>query len=227
MACTRSPVRARLAPSVGVRHRSMPCRLPLRIRRSRSVAIRSPSSRLRAAPPRTSPRPTSSALTRLRDELGLVPVEYPTTRAAEASPEQRAADVQAAFADPDIAAVIASIGGEDQLCPRPPRCRGTRRKPEAVLRLQRQHESASVPLEPRRRLVPRRRSDGAARAARLAAPGDAAIARARALHERHIRARASRGIRTRRRTGPTRRTSGSSCRCHRPSPGPGTVRPHG
>ena len=36
--------------------------------------------------------------------------------------------------------------------------------------------------------------------------------------------RASANIRTRRRTGPTRRTSGSSCRC-RPSPGPGTVRP--
>jgi muramoyltetrapeptide carboxypeptidase LdcA involved in peptidoglycan recycling len=75
------------------------------------VAVLSPSGRAAAH----FPAPYELGLTRLRDELGLVAVEYPTTRAAEASPEQRAADVHAAFADPDIAAVIASIGGEDQL----------------------------------------------------------------------------------------------------------------
>lgn len=54
-------------------------------------------------------------LRRLRDQLGLVPVEYPTTRAAHASPARRAADVTAAFADPDISAVLATVGGDDQL----------------------------------------------------------------------------------------------------------------
>lgn len=51
----------------------------------------------------------------LRDELGLVPVEYPTTREVGASPVARARDVNAAFADPEIRAVMAVIGGSDQL----------------------------------------------------------------------------------------------------------------
>lgn len=52
---------------------------------------------------------------RLRDELGLEPVEYATTRQLDASPAARAADLVAAFTDPDIAAVMATIGGDDQL----------------------------------------------------------------------------------------------------------------
>jgi muramoyltetrapeptide carboxypeptidase LdcA involved in peptidoglycan recycling len=51
----------------------------------------------------------------LRDELGREPVELPTTRQVGASPEARAADVMAAFADPSIRAVLASIGGDDQI----------------------------------------------------------------------------------------------------------------
>jgi muramoyltetrapeptide carboxypeptidase LdcA involved in peptidoglycan recycling len=61
------------------------------------------------------PAPFELGLQRLRDELGLVPVEYPTTRAAQAAPEKRAEDLHAAFSDSDIRAVIASIGGEDEL----------------------------------------------------------------------------------------------------------------
>jgi muramoyltetrapeptide carboxypeptidase LdcA involved in peptidoglycan recycling len=61
------------------------------------------------------PVPFELGLTRLREEFGLVPVEYPTTRAAAASPADRARDIHAAFADPDIKAVIAAIGGEDEL----------------------------------------------------------------------------------------------------------------
>jgi muramoyltetrapeptide carboxypeptidase LdcA involved in peptidoglycan recycling len=49
------------------------------------------------------------------EELGLVPVEYPTTRAAGASPHERARDLNAAFADPEISAVLATIGGDDQI----------------------------------------------------------------------------------------------------------------
>ncbi len=51
----------------------------------------------------------------LRDELGLVPVEFPTTRRPESTPQDRAADLMAAFADPRIAAVLATIGGDDEL----------------------------------------------------------------------------------------------------------------
>ena len=51
----------------------------------------------------------------LREQFGLVPVEYPTTRRVGASPEERARDLNAAFADPDIHAVLAVIGGSDQL----------------------------------------------------------------------------------------------------------------
>ena len=52
---------------------------------------------------------------RLRDEFGLDPVEYPTTRSAEATPAERARDVEAAFADTSVRAVIATIGGEDEI----------------------------------------------------------------------------------------------------------------
>jgi len=46
---------------------------------------------------------------------GLVPVEYPTTRAVGATPAARAADINAAFADPDIRGILAVVGGEDQI----------------------------------------------------------------------------------------------------------------
>jgi muramoyltetrapeptide carboxypeptidase LdcA involved in peptidoglycan recycling len=60
------------------------------------------------------PHPFDLGLRRLRDDFGLEPVEYPTTR-RQGTPAERAADVMAAFADPDIAAVLTSIGGEDQI----------------------------------------------------------------------------------------------------------------
>lgn len=52
---------------------------------------------------------------RLTEATGLVPVEYPTTRQLGASAKARAADVTAAFADPSIRAVLATIGGDDQV----------------------------------------------------------------------------------------------------------------
>ena len=51
----------------------------------------------------------------LREELGLIPVEYPTTRQRGATPQERAVDLMAAFADPTIRAVLATIGGADQI----------------------------------------------------------------------------------------------------------------
>src|SRR5215472_935689 len=75
------------------------------------VAIVSPSSGL----PELFPRPFELGLARLRDDFGLVPVEYPATRRMGVSAADRAADIHAAFADREIAAVIASIGGDDQI----------------------------------------------------------------------------------------------------------------
>jgi muramoyltetrapeptide carboxypeptidase LdcA involved in peptidoglycan recycling len=54
-------------------------------------------------------------LKRLRDELGLVPKEYSATRKLNASLEERAEDIMAAFRDPETKAVIATIGGQDQI----------------------------------------------------------------------------------------------------------------
>ncbi|MGN6682014.1 MAG: S66 family peptidase [Streptosporangiaceae bacterium] len=76
-----------------------------------AVAVVSPSGRAAAV----FPAPVDLGLVRLREDFGLTPVEYPTTRAADASPEQRAADVHAAFADPEIKAVFTTIGGDDEL----------------------------------------------------------------------------------------------------------------
>jgi muramoyltetrapeptide carboxypeptidase LdcA involved in peptidoglycan recycling len=75
------------------------------------VAVVSPSAGL----PELFPRPYELGLERLRKDFGLEPVEYPTTRKMGATPQERAADLHAAFADPDIKAVIASIGGDDQI----------------------------------------------------------------------------------------------------------------
>jgi muramoyltetrapeptide carboxypeptidase LdcA involved in peptidoglycan recycling len=75
------------------------------------------------APASTNPESASHVyelgLQRMRDGFDLDPVEYPTATAdpewlAE-HPEARAADVMDAFRDPDISAVIATIGGHDQI----------------------------------------------------------------------------------------------------------------
>lgn len=75
------------------------------------VAVLSPSAGL----PEVFPAVFDLGLRRLREDLGLVPVEYPTTRRMGTTPRERAEDLHAAFADPDIKAVLTSIGGEDQI----------------------------------------------------------------------------------------------------------------
>ncbi|MET9643670.1 S66 peptidase family protein [Streptomyces syringium] len=84
---------------------------PAKPRPGDHVAVLSPSSGL----PGLLPLPYELGLRRLRDDFGLKPVEYPTTRRMGSSPEDRAADIHAAFSDPGIKAVIASIGGDDQI----------------------------------------------------------------------------------------------------------------
>lgn len=88
-----------------------PPRYPAKPRRGDRVAILSPSSGL----PGLFPVPFELGLTRLGEDFGLVPVEYPTTRRMGSTPADRAADLHAAFADPSIAAILSSIGGDDQI----------------------------------------------------------------------------------------------------------------
>ncbi|MEU4279779.1 S66 peptidase family protein [Streptomyces tanashiensis] len=75
------------------------------------IAIISPSSGL----PGLLPLPYKLGLKRLREDFGLEPVEYPTTRKMGSTPKERADDIHAAFADPSVRAVMASIGGDDQI----------------------------------------------------------------------------------------------------------------
>jgi len=75
------------------------------------VAVLSPSF----AAPGAFPDVHGLAMERLRTEIGVEPVEFPTTRRVGSSHEDRAADLMAAFADPTIAAVLATIGGDDQI----------------------------------------------------------------------------------------------------------------
>jgi muramoyltetrapeptide carboxypeptidase LdcA involved in peptidoglycan recycling len=75
------------------------------------VAVLSPSF----AAPGLAPEVHEQAMRRLTELTGLVPVEYPTTRRLGATAQDRAADLNAAFGDPGIRAVLATIGGEDQI----------------------------------------------------------------------------------------------------------------
>ena len=84
---------------------------PPKASRGDKVAVLSPSF----AAPAVAPAVHEQAMTRLAELTGLVPVEYPTTRRLDATARDRAADLNAAFADPEIRAVLATIGGEDQI----------------------------------------------------------------------------------------------------------------
>ena len=67
------------------------------------------------AAPGFAPAVHEQAMERLAEVTGLVPVEYPTTRRLGATARDRADDLNAAFGDPEIRAVVATIGGEDQI----------------------------------------------------------------------------------------------------------------
>lgn len=84
---------------------------PRKARVGDQVAVVSPSF----AAPGVAPAVHEQAMRRLTDLTGLVPVEYPTTRQVGASARARARDLNEAFADPQIRAVLATVGGEDQI----------------------------------------------------------------------------------------------------------------
>lgn len=80
-----------------------------------NVAVIAPSS----GGARNAPHVLELALERLRTVFDLDPVVYPTARQGDAflaaNPRARAADVHAAFEDPDITGIFATIGGWEQL----------------------------------------------------------------------------------------------------------------
>lgn len=84
---------------------------PPKARPGDRIAVLSPSF----AAPGAFPAVHEQAMERLAAVTGLVPVEYPTTRTLGAPPEHRAADLNAAFGDPSVRAVLATIGGDDQI----------------------------------------------------------------------------------------------------------------
>lgn len=75
------------------------------------VAVISPSAGL----PAIFPWVLDLGINRLEQEFKLKVKEYPTTREANASLEDRAQDIQSAFEDKNNKAVFASIGGSDQI----------------------------------------------------------------------------------------------------------------
>lgn len=75
------------------------------------VAVLSPST----AAPGFVPAVHEQARQRLITDVGIVPVEHPTTRALGASARERARDINAAFADPTIRTLITTAGGDDQI----------------------------------------------------------------------------------------------------------------
>jgi muramoyltetrapeptide carboxypeptidase LdcA involved in peptidoglycan recycling len=84
---------------------------PPKAKQGDKVAVVSPSF----AAPGVAAAIHEQAMRRLSELTGLQPVEYPTTRRLGASAQERAADLNAAFADPQIRAVLATIGGDDQI----------------------------------------------------------------------------------------------------------------
>lgn len=88
---------------------------PPRLRAGDRVAIVAPSQSLAGVYPRV----YAAGLRTLRETFGLEVVEFPSTRFepeySYRHPEARAADLDAAFADDSIAAILALIGGTDSI----------------------------------------------------------------------------------------------------------------
>jgi muramoyltetrapeptide carboxypeptidase LdcA involved in peptidoglycan recycling len=85
--------------------------LPPKAKPGDRIAVLSPSF----AAPGAFPAVHEQAMRRLAEVTGLAPVEYPTTRQLHASAQARAADVNDAFSNPEVRAILATIGGEDQI----------------------------------------------------------------------------------------------------------------
>lgn len=82
-----------------------------KLKKGDKIAIVSPSF---AAPGRW-PHVYELCLSRMREIFELVPVEFPSTKKIGASAEERSNDLIAAFENTEIKAVMASLGGDDQV----------------------------------------------------------------------------------------------------------------
>ncbi len=82
-----------------------------KLKKGDKVAILSPSF----AAPGKWPHVYELGLERIRTVFGLEPVEFPTTKKVGASKDERATDLVSAFEREDIKAVIATLGGNDQI----------------------------------------------------------------------------------------------------------------
>lgn len=88
---------------------------PQRLKRSDTVAVLSPSAGL----PYQFPHVYQHGLKQLQERFGLLVKEMPTAMLAPDAlykdPKQRAEDINRAFADPNVQAIIVSIGGDDSV----------------------------------------------------------------------------------------------------------------
>ncbi len=88
---------------------------PSRLQPGDKVAIISPSSGM----PYIFPWVYEQGLSRIKEVFFLDPIEFFTARQSSEylskNPKERAEDINAAFADPSIKAIIATIGGNDQI----------------------------------------------------------------------------------------------------------------
>jgi muramoyltetrapeptide carboxypeptidase LdcA involved in peptidoglycan recycling len=82
-----------------------------KLKKGDKVAIVSPSF----VAPAVWPHVHELGLKRLREVFELEPVEYATTAKLDASVEEKAADLVAAYSDPEIKAVISTLGGDIQV----------------------------------------------------------------------------------------------------------------
>ena len=135
-----------------------------------------PGTPSRSCRPRGAGRPSSRTCStagwRCCAAWGLVVREYPSTRAGVTMPARarrgrRAADLNAAFADPGVAAIIASIGGDDAIRLLPYLdARRHRREPQDPDGLLRHDRAAGRGAADGPRHLPRTVGDGGAVAAR-------------------------------------------------------------
>ncbi|MDD3475139.1 MAG: LD-carboxypeptidase [Candidatus Dojkabacteria bacterium] len=82
-----------------------------KLKKGDKVVVLSPSF----AAPGQWPDVYELGLSRLRDIFGLEPVEFPYTKKIGSSGEERSKDLISAFENKEIKAVIASLGGDDQV----------------------------------------------------------------------------------------------------------------
>jgi muramoyltetrapeptide carboxypeptidase LdcA involved in peptidoglycan recycling len=82
-----------------------------KLQKGDKVAIVSPSF----AAPAVWPHVHELGLKRIREVFELEPVEYPATAKLDATVEEKAADLVAAYSDPEIRAVVSTLGGDIQV----------------------------------------------------------------------------------------------------------------